>query len=349
LSYVELAKQLTDLKKECVWMKEVSNQALQQSLIDLDTAFTNFFKKHGAYPNFKKKSGKQSFRQPNEIYTDFEGGRVYIPKFKDGIKTSFDREFTGQIRRATISKTPTNKYYISILVDNGIELPEKKPIKQQTAIGIDLGITSLITTSEGLKVENLKFLKKDLSHLKYLQRQTSRKMKGSKNRKKANFKIAKCHERITNLRNDFLHHVSKMLVNNHDTICVETLNVKGMIQNHKLAQAISDVSWGEFIRQVKYKAEWAGKNVLEIGTFEPSSKLCSVCGNTQKLELSDRQWTCLNCGTFHDRDVNAAINIKAIALKDLSGGYHRKKSVKLPTLAGALKRKNKSICGASPK
>ncbi len=339
LNYYDLAHQLTDLKKECVWLKEVSNQALQQSLMDLDAAFTNFFKRKGKYLNFKKKIGKQSYRIPNEIYTDFEDGRVYIPKFRHGIKVSFDREFTGQIRRATVSRTPTNKYFISILVENSAPLPKKKPIQEQTTIGIDLGITSFITTSEGLKIESPKFLKKDLSHLKFLQRQASKKVKGSKNRKKANIKIAIQHERITNKRNYFLHCLSKQLVNNHDTIALETLKVSGMIKNHNLAQAISDCSWSEFVRQIEYKAEWSGKNVIRIGTFESSSKLCSVCGNTQKLELSDRYWTCLKCGTFHDRDVNAAKNIKAIALKDLSGGYHRKKSVELPTLVGALKQK----------
>lgn len=337
INYVELARQLTDLKKECVWLQEVSNMALQQSLIDLDTAFTNFFRKKGKYPAFKKKTGKQSFRQPNQIYV--ENGKIYIAKFKEGIKYYENKPFEGIIRRATISKTPTNKYYISILIDNGIELPQKKAIKPEITIGIDLGLTSFIATSKGLKIDNPKFLKKDLSHLKFLQRQASKKVKGSKNRKKANLKIAKCHERITNERNNFLHHLSKQLVNNHDTIAVETLNIAGMVKNHNLAQAISDVSWAEFIRQVKYKAEWTGKNVLEIGTFEPSSKLCSVCGNTQKLELSDRKWTCLKCGTFHDRDVNAALNIKAIGLKNIAAGKVVKKSVKLPSLLGALKQK----------
>lgn len=348
ITYFDMCKQLTDLKKDVVWLNEVSNAALQHSLSNLETAYKRFFKGQGGFPNFHKKTGRQSYHIPDKINVDFNTNHLFIPKFRKGIKFFNNREFTGTIRNCNVSKSPTGKYYVSILVEDGIELPKKKPVQAQTAVGIDLGIASFLTTSEGVKIGNPKFLKKDLSRLKYLQRQASKKVKGSKNRKKANLKIALCHERITNKRNNFLHHTSKQLVNSHDTICVETLQVKNMIKNHNLAQAISDVSWGEFIRQIEYKAEWQGKNVLRIGTFEPSSKLCSVCGHSHKLELSDRQFTCLNCGTFHDRDSNAATNIKNFALKNMAAGKVVKKSVKQPSLLSALKRKDKNL-GLCPK
>lgn len=335
LNYYDLAHQLTDLKKDVTWLKEVSVAALQQSLIDLEAAFTHFFKHKSEYPIFKNKIGKQSYRLPSGIF--IEENKIYIQKFREGIKFVEDRKLKGEIRQATVSKTPTGKYFISILVETGIELPKKKPIKEQSAIGIDLGLVSFITTSEGLKIDNPKFLKHDMAHLKYLQRQASKKVKGSNNRKKANLKVALQYERITNKRNYFLHCLSKQLVNNHDTLCFETLQVKNMTKNHKLAQSINDASWGEFVRQIQYKAEWKGKNVIQIGTFEPSTKLCSICGHSQKLELSDREWTCLKCGTHHDRDINAAINIKAIAIKDVAASNAVSKRVELPTLVGAMK------------
>ncbi len=343
ISIFELIGQLPLLKKECKWLKEIDSQSLQQSLINLDKAFTGFFKGHSEFPTFKKKNNVRSFRNPHGNNTFINHGRLFQAKFRDGIKVVIDRPYIGQIKNTTISKSPTGKYFVSILCETSVDMPTKKTIKGQTAIGIDLGIKSFIVTSNGLKVDNPKYLKKSLIRLKYLQRQGSKKKKGGQNRKKANHKIALQHEKITNQRKDFLHKLSTQLVNNHDTLCLEDLNISGMVKNHNLAQAISDVSWGEFVSQLKYKAEWSGKNILQIPTFEPSSKLCNVCGTiNNSLTLADRNWTCLKCGTYHDRDINAAINIKNYCLKNC-GGIHWEKSAELPTLVGAKKQKDRNV------
>jgi len=340
LSVFDLLNQLPDLKKELVWLKEIDSQALQQSIINLDKAFTQFFKGNSKYPNFKRKSkGRQSFRNPHGERTYIENNKLYQPKFLNGIKLVIDREFLGIIKNTTISKTPTGKYFVSVLVDTGIPIPKKAIINEQTAIGIDLGIKSLVVISNGLKIDNPKPLKHKLSHLKFLQRQVSKKKKESMNRKKAVQKLALQHEKITNSRKDFLHKLSTQLVKNHDTLCLEDLNISGMLQNQNLAQSISDSGWDLFVRMCKYKAEWNGKNFLQIPTFEPSTKICSICGATNhNLTLADREWFCVNCGTLHDRDINAAINIKNYCLR-IAVGDTVKKSVELPTLAGAMKQK----------
>jgi len=340
LSVFDLLNQLPDLKKELVWLKEIDSQALQQSIINLDKAFTQFFKGNSKYPNFKRKSkGSQSFRNPHGERTYIENNKLYQPKFLNGIKLVIDREFLGIIKNTTISKTPTGKYFVSVLVDTGIPIPKKAIINEQTAIGIDLGIKSLVVISNGLKIDNPKPLKHKLSHLKFLQRQVSKKKKESMNRKKAVQKLALQHEKITNSRKDFLHKLSTQLVKNHDTLCLEDLNISGMLQNQNLAQSISDSGWDLFVRMCKYKAEWNGKNFLQIPTFEPSTKICSICGATNhNLTLADREWFCVNCGTLHDRDINAAINIKNYCLR-IAVGDTVKKSVELPTLAGAMKQK----------
>lgn len=343
LSYFDLANQLTELKKECEWLKELDSQALQQSILDLDKAFTQFFHGHAKFPNFKNKHTKQSFRNPHGNKVSIKNGILIQPKFRKGIKIVVDREFTGQVKNTTISKTPTGKYFVSVLVDTKTEPPKQKPIKEETAIGIDLGITSFIVTSNGVKVDNPKHLKKAITHLKYLQRQASKKQKGSKNRKKANLKVALQHERISNQRKDFLHKLSSQLIKNHDTLCFETLQISNMVKNHKLAQSVQDAGWGMFVDFCKYKAEWNGKNTLQIPTFEPSTKLCNVCGATNHtLTLAVREWLCANCNAFHDRDENAAKNIKNYSLTNC-GGVHRKKPVEPPTLVGAMKQEFKRV------
>lgn len=343
LSCIDLINQLPELKRECEWLKEIDSQALQQSIINLDKAFTQFFHGFTKFPNFKSKhNNHQSFRNPHGEKVEVKEGKLYQPKFKEGIKIVIDRQFEGQIKSSTISRTPTEKYFVSILVDNHKELPEKKPINEQTAIGIDLGIKSFIVTSNGDKTDNPKHLKKALLHLKYLQRQVSKKKKGGTNRKKAVHKLALQYEKITNQRKDFLHKLSSQLISENQTLCFEDLNISGMVKNHKLAQSISDCGWGMFVDMVKYKAEWNGVNILQIPTFEPSTKMCNICGNTDiKLTLADREWTCLKCGTHHDRDINAAINIKNYCLKGVR--LSRLKSVKLPELSGALKQKYRKL------
>ncbi len=330
ISCFDLVKQLPDLKTECIWLKEINSQSLQQSIVNLDTAFTKFFKGQADFPNFKRRATKQSFAIPQNVR--IEKDKLVIPKFLNGIEITLHREIKGEIRQATISKTPTGKYFVSILTDNKKKLPNKKAIKEKTSIGIDLGIKTFLVSSGGKGFDNPKFLKKSLSRLKYVQRKYSKK-KG----KRTKHKLQRLHEIVANQRKDFLHKTSSELIKNHDTICIEDLNIKGMLQNHKLAQAIIDASWGEFVRQLEYKADWYGKNIIRIGRFEPSSKTCSNCGSINKyLTLKDRKWTCKSCGSILDRDVNAAINIKSFALKNYVCGTQTKTRNELPTLVGVL-------------
>lgn len=340
VSCFELICQLTSLKDECQWLREVDSQSLQQSIINLDKAFTQFFKGNASFPQFKNKYTTQSFRSPHGKAIVLKNDKLYQPKFRKGITVVIDREFKGEIKSTTISCTATGKYFVSILVENNKTNPKPKRIKEETTIGVDLGLNSFIVTSNGLKIEHPKHLKKSLSNLKYLSRQHSKKKKGSNNRKKSKLKLALCHEKITNQRKDFLHKLSTQLVKNHDTLCFETLQIENMIKNRKLSQAIASSGWGMFIDMCKYKADWKGKNILQIPTFQPSTKLCSTCGHTNhSLTLVDREWVCTNCKTHHDRDVNAAINIKNYSLKNC-GKHSRKKSAELPTLVGVMKQKN---------
>ncbi len=339
ISCFDLMSQLPDLKNECEWLREVDSQALQQSIINLDKAFTSFFKGNGKFPNFKSKHrGVQSFRNPHGSKVKIENGKLIQPKFLGGIKIIQDRTFTGDIRNTTVSRTLTGKYFVSVLVETLTKIPKKTAIKKSSSIGIDLGLSHFIITSDGLKTDNPKHLQKAMLHLKYLQRQASKKKKGSANRKKANLRVAIQHEKVTNKRKDFLHKLSSTLIRENQTLCFEDLNIRGMVKNHCLAQSISSAGWGMFVDMCKYKAEWNGKNILQIPTFQPSTKICSNCGATNHtLTLADREWTCANCLTIHDRDVNAAINIKNYSLKNC-GGLHREKPAKLPTLVGVLKQ-----------
>lgn len=301
-------------QSETAWLTEVYSQSLQSSLTNLDMAFTRFFREKNGFPKFKSKHKKQSYQYPQGVKVNFKEGLIFLPKLKQ-VRICFSRTFEGMVKTTTVSRSATGKYYVSILVDNRKDLPEKKPINIETAVGIDLGIKDFAVLSTGEKFDNPKFLKKRIERLKFQQRRASRKVKGSNNRKKSNQKIAKIHERITNLRRNNLHQISTKLIkeNQFDTYCIENLNVAGMLKNHNLAQAISDVSWNEFTTMLKYKAEWSGKNVITIGRFEPSSKLCSCGILNNALTLKDRTWTCENCGVTHDRDILAANNIKRMA------------------------------------
>lgn len=306
---------LLKTKEETKWLSEVNSQSLQTSLENLDKAFTSFFKKKTSFPKFKSKNNKDSFSCVQQTKIDFKKSVVYIMKFREGIKCKFDREFVGKIKTSTVSKTPTGKYFISILVETDEIIPEKKPIDENQAIAIDLGIKSFATFSDGKVIDNPRHLKNSLKRLKRAQKKHSKKKKGSNNREKSRIKLAILHEKIVNQRKDFLHKVTSDIVKNYDTVCLEALNVKGMMKNHKLAQAIGDVGWGYFNQFLEYKAEWNGKNILRIGQFEPSSKTCNNCGNIDReLKLSDRVYKCKSCGTSVDRDLNAALVIKNIAL-----------------------------------
>jgi len=312
LTFLGLGPELIKLKKENIWMKEVNSQSLLASLKNLDNAYTRFFREKKGFPKFKSKyNPKQSFQCPQHCGVDFEKGLLNIPKVKN-IKAIFHRKFEGDIKTVTISKVPSGKYYVSILVEDGKELPIKSKLDRNDAVGIDMGLKDFVVTSDGDKIANPKYLRKSEEILARRQKKLSKKKKGSNNRNKQRQKVAKLHEKIANQRKDFLHKVSYQIVHkNHGTICVEDLCVKGMVRNHKLAKSISDVGWGMFYEFLKYKSEWYGKNFLDIGRFEPSSKMCSVCGHIKSdLKLSDREWTCKKCGTEHDRDVNASVNIR---------------------------------------
>ena len=331
LSRYDLQKQVVDLKKELPWLKETNSQSLQAALLDLDTAYSNFFKGRADFPKFKKKSNRGSFNVPQNVKV--EDGKLIIPKFKEGIKIKLHRDLVGTIKQATVSFTPTGKYFVSILCETKEEIPTKVPITENTTIGIDLGIKDFAITSDGEVFENPKYLRKAQSKLKYVQRKHS-KHKGKRTKKK----LAKLHEDVVNKRKDFLHKVSSKLISENQTIALETLAVKNMVKNHNLAQAISDAGWSTFVSMLEYKADWYGKNILKIGRFDPSSKTCSNCGTINKeLTLKDREWTCSSCSTVLDRDINAAINIKSFALKNnLSGEHTLKNRNELPTWVGVL-------------
>ncbi|WP_048902208.1 IS200/IS605 family element RNA-guided endonuclease TnpB [Methanohalophilus mahii] len=315
ISRFELNGKIRMLKREFEWLKEVNSQSLQGATLNLDNAFTRFFREKKGFPKFKsRKNPVQSFSVPQHYQVDFEKNKVKLPKI-GWIKTKLHRNFEGVCKTATVSKTSTDKYFISILVDGGKELPVKQEFDIDTTIGVDVGIKDFAIMSNGDKIENPKHLKNTIERLKVLQQRLSGKEKGSANRQKAKLAVAKLHEKIANQRNDFQHKLSHKLISENQAIALETLNVNGMLKNHCLAQSISDASWSSFVSKLEYKAEWCGKTVLRIGQFEPSTKICNVCGfHNKNITLSNRNWQCPDCGTKHDRDVNAAINIKKFAL-----------------------------------
>jgi len=270
-SWYNLVKRLPDLKKENEWLKEVNSQSLQQSIVNMNTAFENFFKGRADFPKFKKKGkGKQSFNIPQSIKLD--NGELMIPKFKAGIKIVLHRPIKGEIKQATISRTPTGKYFVSILCETGESEKQLNPVNEDTTVGLDLGIKSFLVASNGKEYDNPKYLRKAQDKLKYNQRQYS-KHKGMRRK----HKVALLHEKVSNQRKDFLHKASTELIRDNQSIALEDLNISGMLKNHRLAGSISDVSWGMFVTMLEYKAKWNGVNILRIGRFEPSSKTCSEC------------------------------------------------------------------------
>ncbi|WP_440955285.1 IS200/IS605 family element RNA-guided endonuclease TnpB [Methanosarcina sp. Mfa9] len=317
LSAYDLNYMLTELKNENEWLKDVYSQSLQQANKNMESAFTKFFREKAGFPKFKsKKNPVQSFQIPQHYKVNFDKNIIKLPKIGE-LKAVLHRAFEGKLKTATLSRTSTGKYFISILVDDGKEVPEKPKFTEQSTIGVDVGIKDFAVLSNGEKIDNPKYLKKSLKRLKVVQKQVSKKVKGSNNRKKAIKRLAKIHEKVTNQRTDFQHKVSSRLISENQAIAFETLKVKNMVKNHSLAQAINDASWSSFITKMEYKAEWYGKTILRIGQFEPSTKLCNVCGYHNKdITLEIREWVCPECKTKHDRDINAAINIKKFALQD---------------------------------
>ena len=321
LSWVDLAKEVKELKDSgATWLQECPSQTLQMSLRNLDNAYTCFFRGEGL-PKFKSKHKRQSIQFPQGVKTDFENSTIFLPKLKN-VSCIFHRRFKGKIKTVTVSKTPTGKYFVSILTENQSELPKKTPVREKTAVGIDMGVKTMATLSDGTTFENPRFLRRSLRRLRVEQRRLSRRYKkGAKKPSKGYLKqkrvVARVHERIRNQRNDYQQQTSTRIIRSYDTICLEDLNIKGMMQNEKLALAIGEVGWSKFKSMLEYKAEWYGKNIRFIGRFEPSSKMCSHCGYIFKeLRLKDRSWTCACCGTHHERDLNAAKNIKANGLRN---------------------------------
>jgi len=319
-SCITLINKVTELKKQSdtIWLKDVNAQALQMSLRNLDNAFTRFFREKKGFPKFKKRNNRQSFQCPQDCSINFDNELLAIPKFKgkNQIKIRVSRRFEGKIKTVTISKNPSGKYFASILVEVPEEVPQKPVVREDATIGIDLGLKDFATISTGEKIANPKHLKKTLSKVKYQHYKLSKTTKGSKRREKARRNLAKTHEKIKNQRDDFLHKLSHRLTHDSqvDTICMEDLNVQGMLKNNKLSQSISDVSWSRFVEFLKYKCDWYGKNLFQIGRFEPSSKMCTCGKLNNDLKLSDREWVCQSCEATHDRDVLAAQNIKRFGL-----------------------------------
>ncbi len=304
-NYYKQAATLTTLKKkeETEWLKEVNSQTLQYALRCLDTAYLNFFIGNAKFPRFKSKRDKNSFTIPQ--FVTVGNDRLHIPKFKDGIKINLHRKIEGQIKHCTISKTPTGKFFVSILC----EVEHNQKSKTSKECGIDLGLKDFVITSDGIKFKNNRYTKTYERRLAKAQKHLSHKTKGSKRYENQRLKVALLHERVANTRLDNLHKVSSKLISEYDTIALEDLNVKGMVKNHRLAKHISDASWGTFVRLLEYKAEWNGKQILKVNRFYPSSKSCSCGWINQNLKLSDRNWACEKCHTTHDRDVLAANNI----------------------------------------
>ena len=324
----------SELKAEHEWLSEVNSQSLQSALRNLDTAYTNFFRNTTAvgFPRFKSRKDRQSFLCPQHCRVDFTDGTITVPKAKD-IPAVLHRKFKGTVKTVTVSMTPSGKYYASVLVDTSMqEIQPLEPVLR-TSLGIDLGIKSLAVCSDGRTFENPKNLQKNLDRLAVLQKRLSRKRKGSENRNKARVKVARLQERIANCRRDNLHKITHALTHDNQvrTICMEDLNVKGMQRNHHLAGSVGDASFGMFLTLLEYKCRWYGVNLVKIDRFAPSSKTCRKCGCVYKgLKLSERSWTCPECGAHHDRDFNAACNIKEFGLKALPTERGKVKPVDCP-------------------
>jgi putative transposase len=346
LNYYDNTKALTELKhsNEYIWLNEICAQSLQQSLKHLDGAYNGFFKGRTKFPNFKSKHNKNSFCVPQAV--KLINNKLYIRKFKGGIGVIIDRKFKGIIKQCTITKTPTNEYFVSILVETEhVKLP-----KTNKSIGIDLGLKDFAITSEGFKYKNNKYTKQYEKKLKKAQQHLSKKTKNSKKFEQQRLKVVKIYKKITNSRVDNLHKVSTDLIKKYDIICLEDLNIKGMSTRCKpkqdkngkylsngqsaksgLNKSISNASWGTFVEMLNYKANWNDKQIVKINRFYPSSKTCHICGYiNQDLNLSIREWKCPKCGIVHDRDINAAKNIlkegQKILLNDLTNNIDNNKS-----------------------
>ena len=334
ISWNQLANELPQMKtqEEYSWLKEVNSQALQQAVIHLDKSFLNFFRSNFGFPKFKSKHrSKKSFCFPivNNLKIDYDANRISIPKFiklkdKDNrLKCKFSRKVEGTIKSATVSQDKDEKYYVSILCEVDMQVPDKKPVLRETSRGIDFGVKTFLTFDDGTKVENPKFLKLFQDKLAKHQQDLAKLEKGTTKYKSKQQQITKLHSKIARQRKDFLDKLTSKMCNDSqvDTFCIEDLSIKNMQSENKHAinRAIGDLAWNMFTSMLAYKAGWYGKNVIKIGRYVPSSKICSNCGYVKyDLQLSDREWDCPECRQHHDRDINAAKNIKDFALPNMN-------------------------------
>jgi putative transposase len=322
----DLGKKLTNMKLEYEWLKNVHSKVLQQSLLNLNTAFNNFFRgikqhKKIGFPKFKsKKDNKYSCRFPVDAIMGIKGNRINIIQklndihFKCSIK---DEKYLNKnqkdIKSGTLSKTKSGKYYFTVLIDRDND--ERNNIINES-IGLDLGIKDFIITSEGETFNNIKIKRNNSKKISRLHRRLTKKVKGSKNKEKCRIKLAKYYEKLSNIKDYYLHSVSNKIINENQIVCIEDLNVKGMMSNSKLSKSIQELSLGRFVDILEYKGLWYGREIVKVGRFYASSKTCSCCGHKNEgLKLSDRKWVCDNCGTEHDRDYNASLNIKNEGLR----------------------------------
>src|SRR5215469_16919807 len=307
LYYNDLAAMLPDLKKHYPWLAEVSSVPLQQALRHLDRAFVNFFEGRADYPTFKKKRNDQSATYAANAF-QWDGKHLTLAKMDASLDIRFHRPLPKDCKPSsvTITKDSANRYFVSMLVEEDIKPLPVTP----KMVGLDLGLKTMVVTSDGQMHGNPRFFAKDEKELARAERQKARKKKGSKNRAKARLKVARLHKCIADKRRNYQHQLSAQLVHENQVICVESLAVKNMVQNPHLAKAIGDVGWGEFVRQLEYKAHWYGRTLVKIDRFFPSSKTCSACGYVlEDLDLSMREWVCLKCSIHHERDQNAAKNV----------------------------------------
>ena len=335
IAWNQLANELPQMKKqeEYSWLKDVNSQALQQAVIRLDKSFLNFFRSNFGFPKFKSKHrSKKSFCFPvvgNNLKIDYDANRISIPKFiklkdKDNrLKCKFSRKVEGLVKSATVSQDRDGRYYVSILCEINMTIPNKKPVLRETSRGIDFGVKTFLTFDDGQKIENPKFLKQSQEKLAKHQQELVKLERGTTRYRSKQEQITKLHSKIARQRKDFLDKLTSTMCNDSqvDTFCIEDLSIKDMQSEnrHSMNRAIGDLAWNKFIQMLTYKVEWHGKNMIKIGRYVPSSKTCNVCGYVKHdLQLSDREWDCPECGHHHDRDINAAKNIKDFALPDMN-------------------------------